>query len=109
MVHDTNMQFHFAPIQSKFAQERIKQIGLGSIAMNTVLLMEGDQIWIKTDAIIRIAASLSGWPSYFRLLKFIPRPVRDLFYDSFAKKRYLLFGKRSTCMVPDNHLKERFL
>ncbi|MFM6995182.1 MAG: thiol-disulfide oxidoreductase DCC family protein [Sediminibacterium sp.] len=109
LAHDQKAQFQFAPNQSNFAKDRMRQLGVASNVLHSVVLIEEDKVYTKTDAVIQISASLSGWPRFFRMLKFIPKPIRDFFYDSFAKYRYRLFGKRSFCMIPDIKYKNRFL
>lgn len=109
IAHDKDAQFQFATNESNAAKELIHRLGLSSEIFNSVVLIEDDQVYTKTDAVIKIASNLSGWPKAGRLLKFIPKPLRDFFYDSFAKYRYQLFGKRSTCMMPNDAFKKRFL
>lgn len=109
LVHDQLGLYHFAPIQSAIAAQLLEQHGLDPQSLNTVILIEGDQVFTKTTAIFKIAASLSGWPRLFYMLKFIPKPIPDFFYDNFAKYRYRLFGKRLSCMIPDIKHKARFL
>ncbi len=109
LAHDRKAKFQFASNQSQAAIEMMDQMCLDANVLNSVVLVEGDLVYTKTDAIIKISNDLYGWPHFFRLLKFIPKPIRDFFYDSFAKYRYRLFGKRSICMIPDQKYKDRFL
>jgi predicted DCC family thiol-disulfide oxidoreductase YuxK len=48
------------------------------------------------------------WPALYALIA-VPRPVRDFFYDWFARRRYRWFGKGEECMVPSPEVRERFL
>ncbi len=109
LAHDQKAKFQFASNQSQAAIEMMDQMWLDANLLNSVVLVEGNLIYTKTDAIIKISIDLYGWPRFFRLLKFIPKPIRDFFYDSFARNRYRLFGKRSICMIPDQKFKDRFL
>jgi len=109
LAHDLKAKFQFASNQSQAAIEMMDQMWLDANLLNSVVLVEGNLIYTKTDAIIKISIDLYGWPRFFRLLKFIPKPIRDFFYDSFARNRYRLFGKRSICMIPDHKFKDRFL
>ncbi len=43
------------------------------------------------------------------LIAALPRPIRDLFYDSFARRRYALFGRYDSCPVMPPELRDRFL
>jgi predicted DCC family thiol-disulfide oxidoreductase YuxK len=109
LAHDKAAQYQFAPNQSIAAINLIQQFGLEAHALNSVVLIEGDKVYTKTDAVIRIAVKLSGWPSIFRWLKLIPKPIRNFAYDLVAQNRYRLFGKRKSCMIPDKSIIGRFL
>lgn len=109
IFHDKKSIYKFAPSQSIIAAEIIKEFGLDQQDLRTVIYIEGNQIFTKTDAIILIAYNLSGWPNLFMYLKYIPKLIRDFFYAIIAKYRYFLFGKREACMVPDKSIASRFL
>ena len=109
LAHDKAAQYQFAPNQSIAAINLIQQFGLEAHALNSVVLIEGDKVYTKTDAVIRIAVKLSGWPSKFRWLKLIPKPIRNFAYNLVAQNRYRLFGKRKSCMIPDKSIIGRFL
>lgn len=109
LKHDKAGIYQFAPIQSVAAAELIQDFGLSQKGLSTVLLVDGDRVFIKTAAISKIASNLSGWPYLFTMLKYIPMPVADFFYDVVAKYRYTLFGKQTNCMVPEKKYRDRFL
>jgi len=109
LAHDKAARFQFAPSQSHAAIELLQQFGIAQSAMASVILIDQEKVGTKTDAIIQIASHLSGWPSLFTGLKFIPKPIRDFAYDIIAKKRYTFFGKRDTCRIPDASIRHRFL
>ena len=109
LAHDKLSLYHFAPIQSTIAAQILERHGIEQKSLNTVVLIEGDQVFTKTTAIFKIAATLTGWPRLFYMLKFIPKPIPDFFYDTFAKYRYRLFGKRLSCMIPNQKHENRFL
>ncbi|MEK6300605.1 MAG: DCC1-like thiol-disulfide oxidoreductase family protein [Acidobacteriota bacterium] len=68
-----------------------------------------EQVFVRSDAALRVAAYLGG-PWKLALAGYIiPRPVRDYLYDQFAKRRYRWFGKLETCMLPAPEIRERFL
>lgn len=107
--HDKADKFHFAQLQSDFAKELLLKKGLSQNELNSVILIEGDQVYIKSDAAIRIAHQLSGWPRYFYFTKWIPKAMRNFFYDLIASFRYRLFGKQNYCMIPDKKIQNKFL
>jgi predicted DCC family thiol-disulfide oxidoreductase YuxK len=109
IAHDQEAFFQFAPNQSKAAKAFIARFGLHQNWVNSVVLIEDDKVFTKTDAIIKIAQKLSGWPNNFKYLKLLPKFLRDICYDLIANFRYRLFGKKATCMVPDKSIMDRFI
>ena len=109
LKYDKDAYFQFAPSQSNDAMGIMQQFSLEQQAITSVILIDNEKVYTKTDAVIQIANRLSGWPSLFRLLKFIPKSIRNFGYDLIAKNRYTLFGKRASCRIPDASIQDRFL
>jgi predicted DCC family thiol-disulfide oxidoreductase YuxK len=109
LKYDKDAYFQFAPSQSNAAMGIMQQFSLEQQAITSVILIDNEKVYTKTDAVIQIANRLSGWPSLFRFIKFIPKPIRDFAYDLIAKNRYTLFGKRASCRIPDASIQDRFL
>jgi predicted DCC family thiol-disulfide oxidoreductase YuxK len=106
---DQDVHFQFAPSQSTAGINILHQFKLDQKASASVILIDNDKVYTKTDAVIQIATHLKGWPRLFSFIKFIPRPIRDFAYDLVAKNRYALFGKRETCRIPEESIRHRFL
>jgi predicted DCC family thiol-disulfide oxidoreductase YuxK len=107
--HDKNEQFLFASFQSDAAKEIMLHFNLKNLNLDSIMLVEGDKIYEKSTAILRITRHLN---SGFKLLYFfivIPKLVRDWLYSYIAKNRYKFFGKRESCMIPSLELKNRFI
>ena len=109
LKYDDQAYFQFAASQSSAAMGIMQAFNLDEKAISSVILIEQEKVFTKTDAVIQIANRLSGWPKLFRVLKFIPKPIRDFAYDLIAKNRYALFGKKDNCMIPDASIRHRFL
>ena len=109
LKYDKDTYFQFAASQSIAAMGIMQAFKIEQIAIASVILIDQEKVYTKTDAVIQIANLLSGWPKLFRLLKFIPKPMRDFAYDLIAKNRYALFGKKDNCMIPDAYIRHRFL
>lgn len=69
----------------------------------------GEQVFVRSDAALRVFSYLGGAWKLLLVFRLIPRPVRDYFYDVFAKHRYKLFGKAESCMLPPPEARARFL
>ncbi len=101
--------FIFAASQSRAGQEIIHKHKLDAKGYETIILTIDGDIFVKSEAVLEIFKYLKGGWKYLRILKIFPRIFRDRGYTVFAKFRYKIFGKRDTCMVPMDELKNRFL
>jgi predicted DCC family thiol-disulfide oxidoreductase YuxK len=81
--------------------------------VDSLVLVEGDagaeRVWVKSDAVLRIARYLGGAARAALLLAPAPRRLRDAMYDAFARRRYRLFGRAARCLVPPPGARARFL
>ena len=109
LKYDKVAHFQFAASQSNAAIDIMQAFKIEQIAIASVILIDNEKVYTKTDAVIQIARHLKGWPRLFRFIKFIPKPIRDCGYDLIAKNRYILFGKKASCMIPDASIRRRFL
>jgi predicted DCC family thiol-disulfide oxidoreductase YuxK len=107
---DYKNTFKFAPLQSDVASKLLTINNMKSMKMDSIILIEGNKIYTKSTAALRIAKNLSG--AWFLLYYiFIPFPsfIRDFFYDIIARNRYKIFGKSEGCRIPTPELKSKFL
>jgi predicted DCC family thiol-disulfide oxidoreductase YuxK len=109
LEHDQDAKFQFATSQSIGGIGVLQKFNLNQTSAASVILIDNDKVYTKTDAVIQIAIHMKGWPRLFIGLKFIPKFIRDFGYDLVAKNRYALFGKRETCRIPDESVRHRFL
>ncbi len=109
LLRDPKGYFHFASLQSDFGQQKMVEFGLDPKRLNTVILIESDNIYTHSDAPLRIARQLPGLWSLLYIFVVIPKFIRDPIYNWVARNRYLWFGKRESCMLPRPEWKERFL
>ena len=106
--HDTENRFAFTPLQSEKGIELRAKYGIDD-DIDSIVLIEDDRAFTRSTAALRIAKRLGGvWALGYALIV-VPRPVRDYFYELFAKYRYRLFGKKDECMLPTPEVRARFL
>jgi predicted DCC family thiol-disulfide oxidoreductase YuxK len=106
---DRHKIFKFAPIQSELGQQLYHQHGLDASDIQTLMLVDGDRVWTKSDAVLAVLSRLDGGWQLLGGFKVMPKPVRDWAYSEFARQRFVLFGRRETCMVPTAELRARFI
>lgn len=106
---DKNGTFRFAALQSEAANQLLKNFQHQKMDLTTIILVQGNQLWTKSDAALRIAKKLSGaWPLLYAFIV-VPRFLRNAVYDWIARNRYQWFGKKDECMIPTPELRQRFL
>lgn len=99
----------FASLQSDIGIALLKQFGIATEETDSVIFIRDSRAFIKSDAALEIAGYLKQPWSWLRSTSFIPRRVRDFFYDGIAKNRYAVFGKKEACWLPTPETKERFM
>ena len=106
---DPEGRFHFASLQSDVGERLLEEHGLASDELDSIVLVEGDDAYVKSSAVIQIGAILGGVYTLGRPLQYLPRRLRDWGYDLVAANRYRLFGKKDQCMMPTGDVQSRFL
>lgn len=107
--NDPEKHFRFAALQSKTGQKLLKKFNFSTTHLDTLVLVEGGNVFTKSNAALRIAKKLKPpLPLLFSLV-FVPPFMRDAVYMTIAKNRYRWFGKSKSCRVPSPELKGRFL
>jgi predicted DCC family thiol-disulfide oxidoreductase YuxK len=104
---DKAVRFRFVPIQSPYGSELATRFGISAENPETNAVVLQGRAWFKSDAAITVLSNLPrlGW---VRLLRVVPRPLRDWGYDLIARNRYRWFGRTETCLVPTPELLRRF-
>jgi predicted DCC family thiol-disulfide oxidoreductase YuxK len=101
--------FRFAALQSDQAIHYLQPYTINPDSLDTIILLENGTIYKRSTAALRIAKRLSGaWPLLYGFI-IIPEPIRDYVYRQIAKRRYRIWGREESCMVPTPELKARFL
>lgn len=106
---DKRALFHFASLQSGSAEELLKPYKTALEGVDSIVLLTDDGIYIKSEAVLQISRSLSGFVRVLPIFRIIPKSLRDAIYDWIARNRYGWFGKREVCMIPTPDLESRFL
>lgn len=107
--NDTEDYFKFAPLQSEIAQELLEKHNIDKTRTDSVVLIENDQAYTYSTAALKIARNLGGAYSILYNLIIVPKFIRDFFYQTFARYRYQLFGKKDVCMMPTPEIRRKFL
>jgi predicted DCC family thiol-disulfide oxidoreductase YuxK len=106
---DPEGRFRFASLQSAAGQRYLDELRIDRQALDSLILVEGDRWSKESDAVLRIARHLGGPWKMLAVFRLVPGPLRDWAYRLIARNRYRWFGKRESCWLPTQELRERFL
>ena len=101
--------FRFAALQSEAGQKLLRKFNLSKSDFDTFILVKGETYFTKSTAALKIANHLSGPVKILTPLIFIPRVIRDIFYNIIASNRYRFFGKRDVCRIPSTEERLKFI
>lgn len=108
LKRDSSGYFKFASLETGVAVRQLEEFGIRTAAVDSIVLVEEGQVYVRSAAALRIAKKLNGlWPLLYVFI-IIPRPLRDAIYNWIARNRYRWFGRRIDCMLPDDIYKDRF-
>ena len=86
------------------------QHGLSREALGrSFALILGARVLTQSDAALEIARHLRSPWSALRLLRFLPRPLRDAAYDIVARHRHRLASRRPSCLRVPPAARYRFI
>jgi len=106
---DTQQHFKLCSIQSPEGQSILSHFDMPTDHFNTMLYVEGEKCFDKSDAVLKVVNKL-GFPwRVFFVFKILPKTLRNWFYDRVALNRYALFGKYDMCIPPSKENESRFL
>jgi len=94
---DKHGRFQLLPSQSQAGRDVLSDYGLSTCDPQTVVLIEKDAVFVKSEAILRATALLGGVWKFAFLGKLIPAGIRDFFYGIIARNRYFLSGRAEVC------------
>ena len=106
--HDGDSTFRFATRQSTAGQKLLHDLGF-RLPPNSLVLVDAEGTWLRSDAVLRIAGQLDAPWSAAGVLLVIPRPLRDLAYRLVAAIRYRLTPWLPACELPDAALRAKIL
>ena len=101
--------FRFASLQSDFASRLLSDMGMEEDVPDSVVLVESGKVYTRSTAALLMARRLRFiWPALYVFI-LVPKFIRDPVYDWIARNRYRWFGKRSSCFVPNQDVRHKFL
>ncbi|GJP30675.1 hypothetical protein CLOM_g4531, partial [Closterium sp. NIES-68] len=107
---DPQGRLRFAALQSEAGRALLARSGRSPDDISSIVLVERDGAYIKSDAVLRIARLLDlPYPPLAFLASLAPKPLRDMVYDGVANNRYSILGMRDVCRISDGRYEDRFI
>jgi len=112
LKNDRRGEMRFAALQSEYGRAVLGRHPELRGVDSVVFVERGpgrERVHVRSDASLRVAEYLGGAWKLFLAARVIPAPVRDFFYNLFARYRYRFFGKYDACLLPPPEVRERFI
>lgn len=107
--NDANNRFLVGALQDELSKQILSEYDVDPNYLDSLVLLEDNQIFYKSTAALKIAKNLSGITPLLYPFIVLPKFLRDPVYDWIARNRYKWFGKKSTCRLPTPEEKSKFL
>ena len=107
--HDRSGQIRLSSIQWPAGKLLVERNGYSVDDIPTLLLVENGACYTHTDAIFRVLSRLGGPWRLLTVARVVPAFLRDSAYRWIARHRYRLFGRRTTCRIPERETRIRFV
>ena len=107
--YEKTKKIYFVPLQSNLGKKLLRDHGLDENYSESIVFIENDICYKKSDAVIAIACHLTIPWKFVKIFKWIPKKISYYVYDFIAINREKWFGKDNICMVPSKELRSRFL
>ncbi len=104
---DHQKQFLFAPLTGDIGEEIKTKLAIPE-TIDSIILVENEQFYIKSEAVLKIAAHLGGLFKLLLVARILPQSWRDYLYELIATNRFNWFGQRNNCMLPNPEDADRF-
>lgn len=99
----------FVAIQSTEGRALAARHGIDADNPETFLFIEHGEALAKSDGVLALTQHLKGPARVIDALQLLPCAARDWLYDRVARSRYLWFGRRQACLLPDAAMRTRFV
>ncbi len=112
IARDHADRLRFGRLQSELANRTLASYETDQQSGTTMYVVTSnpDSLLCRSEAVIAILRELGGkWLLFARILRAVPKFLRDWGYTLVARNRYRIFGKREQCMLPSEYVRHKFL
>jgi predicted DCC family thiol-disulfide oxidoreductase YuxK len=101
--------FKFGASQNPEGRALLERLGTTREAAKSIILIDHDRIYLRSDAVLRIAERMAAPWKYARVLLWVPRPIRDAVYQVVAAIRMRIAGQSNACDIPPPEIRQRLI
>jgi predicted DCC family thiol-disulfide oxidoreductase YuxK len=104
-----NGYFKFGASQNPEARELLEHYGTTRETARSIILIEDNQVYLRSDAVLRIVRHMSAPWKYASVFLWVPRPWRDVVYRIVAAIRMRVAGTSNACEIPPPEIRARLI
>ena len=101
--------FRFGASQNPEGQALLASYGTSREAARSLILIEDNQVFLRSTAALRVAARLRAPWRYAAVLLAVPKPIRDAVYRVIATIRHRIAGQSNACEIPPPEIRARLI
>lgn len=101
--------FRFGASQNPEGRALLERFGTTRESARSIILIEDGQLYLRSDATLRIAGHLRAPWKYAQVLLWVPRPLRDTVYRFVAAIRVRVAGTANACEIPPPEIRSRLI
>jgi predicted DCC family thiol-disulfide oxidoreductase YuxK len=108
-TRDPGAYFRFGASQAPQAADLLAKFGVTRDSTRSIILIEGDRIFLRSTAALRIASRLTLPWRLAAVFLWIPVPIRDAVYRVVAAIRHRIAGRSNACEIPPPEIRARLI
>jgi predicted DCC family thiol-disulfide oxidoreductase YuxK len=115
LPRDRQGRIRFATLQGRLAHDLLPRYGKDPSDLDTIYVLVDwktprERILDRSQGMLHALKQLDGiWRAIGQIGSVVPASIADAAYNFVAKRRYRLFGKFESCMIPAPEWRQRFL
>jgi predicted DCC family thiol-disulfide oxidoreductase YuxK len=114
LARDSRAVFDFASLQSASGRRILERFGRNAADLDTFYVVENYQsatpsLLSKSSAALFVLKAIGGAWRWLAATGALPAALLNAGYDFVARRRYRLFGRSETCMLPAPEHRQRFI
>ena len=107
LKNDQSNSILISPANSSFFTEIQKKYNTLPNPKETIILFHNNDIFEKSNAVIKIARLMKNWHSIIIIGYIIPKIIRDFLYDIIAKNRKSLMT--DSCVIDELKQRDKYI